>query len=274
MPRQTAQSIKALKGKRKLSVLTAYDYPTASLVDRGGVDMVLVGDSLNMVVLGRDDTLSLTMEEMLHHCRAVSAGVKQALVVADMPFLSYETSVEQAVANAGLLLKHGGVRAVKLEGAAVLPQIKALVQSGIPVQGHLGLTPQRLAELGGYLVQGKTAEAAKTLIDDAQALAQAGCFSLVLEMVPAPIADIITAAVPIPTIGIGAGSGCDGQVLVLHDVLGLFERFTPRFVKQYARLSEEILKAVTAYREDVEAGRFPGPEHAFDIPAAELDKLR
>lgn len=261
----TAPRIKALKGQRKLSMLTAYDYPTAALLDRCGLDMILVGDSLGMVVLGRDDTLAVTMDEMLHHCRAVVRGVKRALVIADMPFLSYETGPEQAVANAGRLLKEAGVRAVKLEGgAAHVAQVRALVRAGIPVQGHIGLTPQRIAELGGFKVQGRGEEAAKALVADGLALAEAGVFSLVLEAIPAPLAAAITAAVPVPTIGIGAGPHCDGQVLVIHDILGLYERFTPRFVKRYANLSKPMEEAVLAYKREVEEGIFPGVEHSFE----------
>jgi len=273
--RVTVPDVMAAKGVRKLSMLTAYDYPTALWVDRSGIDMILVGDSLAMVVLGQEDTLSVGMTEMLHHTRAVSIGAKRALVVGDMPFLSYQASVEQAVMNGGLFLKEGRSQAVKLEGGArVVPQVKAMVEAGIPVQGHLGLTPQSAAQFGGFKVQGKTAEAAKALIEDAQALAEAGCFSIVLEAIPSPIAAMITEAIPIPTIGIGAGPDCDGQVLVIHDVLGLYDRFTPRFVKKYAKLTDEIDKAITRYREEVESGAFPGPEHAFTIKEEEMDRLK
>jgi 3-methyl-2-oxobutanoate hydroxymethyltransferase len=224
--------------------------------------------------LGHEDTLSVGMEEMIHHTRAVSRAAERALVIGDMPFLSYQVSIEQAVLNAGRFLKDGRAQAVKLEGGArVVPQVKAMVAAGIPVQGHLGLTPQSAAQLGGFKVQGKTAEAARILIDDAHALAEAGCFSIVLEAIPAPIAARITEAVPIPTIGIGAGPGCDGQVLVLHDVLGLFERFTPKFVKQYAKLGEHIQAALTRYCQEVQTGAFPGPEHTFMMDEEEADKL-
>jgi 3-methyl-2-oxobutanoate hydroxymethyltransferase len=264
--RVTVPDVMAAKGQRKLSMLTAYDYSTALWVDRSGVDMILVGDSLAMVMLGHEDTLSVGMTEMLHHTRAVTRAAKRALVVGDMPFLSYQVSVEQAVLNAGRFLQEGRAQAVKLEGGArVLAQVQAMVAAGIPVQGHLGLTPQSAAQLGGFKVQGKSAEAAKVLIEDAQALAEAGCFSIVLEAIPAAIAARITASVAVPTIGIGAGADCDGQVLVVHDVLGLYERFRPRFVKQYAQLGEEMLKALTQYREEVEQGLFPGPEHGFSI---------
>lgn len=269
--RITVPDIMATKGKRKLTELTAYDYPTALWVDQSGIDMILVGDSLAMVVLGHEDTLSVGMAEMLHHTRAVSRGAERALVIADMPFMSYQASLEQAILNAGLFLKEGRAQAVKLEGGRrVVPQIKAMVEAGIPVQGHLGLTPQSAAQFGGFKVQGKTAEAAKILIEDAQALADAGCFSIVLEAIPSSIAAMITEAVPIPIIGIGAGPNCDGQVLVVHDVLGLYERFTPKFVKQYANLGEPIRQALIKYKEEVESGTFPGPEHTFSMDEKEI----
>ena len=273
--RVTVPDIMAAKGVRKLSMLTAYDYPTALWVDQSGIDMILVGDSLAMVVLGQEDTLSVGMAEMIHHTRAVSLAAKRALVIGDMPFLSYQVSVEQAVLNAGRFLQEGRAQAVKLEGGKkVAPQVRAIVNAGIPVQGHIGLTPQSSAQLGGFKVQGKTAEAAKLLIEDGQALAEAGCFSIVLEAIPAAIAAQITESVPVPTIGIGAGPQCDGQVLVIHDVLGLFDRFLPRFVKRYAQLGETIRQALNSYREEVENGTFPGPEHIFSIGTEELDKLK
>jgi 3-methyl-2-oxobutanoate hydroxymethyltransferase len=263
------------KGSRKLAMLTAYDYPTASYADRAGVDMLLVGDSLAMVVLGHEDTLSVGMEEMLHHTRAVSRAAERALVIGDMPFLSYQTGTEQAVLNAGRFLKEAQADAVKLEGGSnVLPQVRAIVKAGIPVQGHLGLTPQSAAQLGGFKVQARSAEAGKKLIEEARALCDAGCFSVVLEAVPAEIAAMVTEAVPVPTIGIGAGPDCDGQVLVMHDVVGLFDRFVPRFVKQYAQLGQELQKAVEQYRSDVESGAFPAREHSFFLDAEELAKLR
>ncbi len=261
----TAPRIKALKGQRKLSMLTAYDCPTARVLDRCGLDMILVGDSLGMVVLGREDTLSVTMEEMLHHVRAVARGVQRALLVADMPFLSYESSAELAVLNAGRMLKEGGARAVKLEGgAAYVEQVRALVRAGIPVQGHIGLTPQRIAELGGFKVQGRGSEAARVLVEDARALAEAGVFSIVLEAIPAELAGEITASVTVPTIGIGAGAACDGQVLVTNDLLGLYESFVPKFVKRYANLAQQMEEAITAYKREVEEGVFPAPEHSFE----------
>ncbi|THB64572.1 MAG: 3-methyl-2-oxobutanoate hydroxymethyltransferase [Desulfovibrio sp.] len=270
----TAPMIKQAKGQRRLSMLTAYDYPFGLLADKSGVDMILIGDSLAMVVLGHEDTLSVTLDEMIHHCKPVSRAVTRALVIGDMPFMSYEPSVELALINAGRMVREGGVRAVKLEGAGlVLPQVEAMVQAGIPVQGHIGLTPQRVAQLGGFKVQGKTAEAAKKLVDESLALAEAGCFSIVLEAIPAPIAEKITEACPVPTIGIGAGVGCDGQVLVIHDILGLYDQFLPKFAKQYAKLSENIGDALTRFREEVEQGSFPGPEHSFSMDEDELKKL-
>lgn len=273
--RVTVPEIIAAKGKRKLTEMTAYDYPTALWVDQSGIDMILVGDSLAMVVLGHEDTLSITMDEMLHHTRAVARTAQHALVIGDLPFLSYQVSVEQAVMNAGRFIKEARANAVKLEGGRrVVPQIKAIVEAQIPVQGHLGLTPQSSAAFGGFKVQGRTAEAAKELIEDAQALTEAGCFSIVLEGIPSPIATMVTEAIPIPTIGIGAGADCDGQVLVVHDLLGLFERFTPKFVKQYARLAGPVREALAAFREEVEKGIFPGPEHGFTIDGQEVAKLK
>lgn len=273
--RVTVPEVMAAKGNRKLTELTAYDYPTAQWVDQSGIDMILVGDSLAMVVLGQEDTLSVGMDEMIHHTRAVSRAARRALVIGDMPFLSYQAGVEQAVMNAGRFLKEGRAQAVKLEGGRkVVPQVRAIVDAGIPVQGHIGLTPQSVAQMGGFKVQGKTAEAARALEEDAQALADAGCFSIVLEAIPAPIAARITDSVPIPTIGIGAGPDCDGQVLVVHDVLGLFERFVPKFVKRYAHLTQTIQDALIQFRDEVRGGQFPGPEHTFTISSEELSKLQ
>ena len=273
--RVTVPDIVAAKGKRKLTEMTAYDYPTALWVDQSGIDMILVGDSLAMVVLGHEDTLSITMDEMIHHTRAVARTAGRAMVIGDMPFLSYQVSVEEAVANAGRFIKEARAQAIKLEGGKrVAPQIKAIVDAQIPVQGHLGLTPQSSAAFGGFKVQGKTAEAAKELIEDAQALTEAGCFSIVLEGIPSAIAAMVTEAIPIPTIGIGAGPDCDGQVLVIHDLLGLFERFTPKFVKQYAKLAGPVRDALASFREEVEKGTFPGPEHGFAIDAGEVERLK
>ncbi len=263
------------KKKRKLTMLTAYDYPTALLVDRSGIDMILVGDSVAMVVLGHKDTLPVTMDQMIYHTKAVTRAVKRAIVIGDLPFMSYQASIEQAVMNAGRFLKEGGAHAVKLEGgASVLPQIEAITKAGIPVQGHLGLTPQSAAMLGGFKVQGKTKEAAKALLDDALSLSEAGCFSIVLEAIPAPIAEIITEECPVPTIGIGAGPACDGQVLVFHDLVGLFDRFVPKFVKQYTNISKEIERAIKEFKEEVETGKFPSTEHSFSMKEEELKKIK
>lgn len=255
--------------KRKgqpITMLTAYDYPTALLVDRAGIDMILVGDSLAMVVLGHENTVSVTMEEMLHHCRAVSRGAKYALLVGDMPFMSYQVSPTQAIENAGRFLKEAHMDVVKLEGGRdVALVVKAIVTAGIPVVGHIGLTPQTISKLGGFKVQGKTIEAARRLIDDALALEDAGCFAIILEAIPDRVAQIITERVRVPTIGIGAGVHCDGQVLVLHDMIGLFDRFTPKFVKRYVNIFPELIAALQTYKEDVEQHRFPGPEHGFTI---------
>ncbi len=274
MNKITVPSILEAKGKRKLTMVTAYDYSMALWVDRSEIDMILVGDSLAMVMLGHENTLSVTIDEMIHHTKAVSKAVKRALVIGDMPFMSYQPSVELAVINAGRFLSEGGAQAVKLEGgASVLDQIRAIVKAGVPVQGHLGLTPQSIAQLGGFKVQGKTAETAKKLIEDAIALAEAGCFSIVLELVPSEIAERITEAVPVPTIGIGAGPHCDGQVLVLHDMVGLYDRFLPRFVKQYDQLGQRILSVLNQYKKEVEEGIFPGKEHSFFMKEEELKKL-
>ena len=263
------------KGGRKISMLTAYDFALACLVDRSGVDMVLVGDSLAMVGLGHKDSLGVGMEAMILLTGAVARAVERALVVGDMPFMSYQASSELAVLNAGRFLAEGGARAVKIEGGArVLPRIKAILAADIPVMGHIGLTPQSLARLGGFKVQGKTADAAKVLVEEAQILAEAGCFSIVLEAMPPHVAETITRAVPVPTIGIGAGPACDGQVLVTQDILGLFERFTPKFVKRYAEIGHDIAAALSAFKAEVEDGSFPGEEHTYDMDDKELEKLK
>jgi 3-methyl-2-oxobutanoate hydroxymethyltransferase len=249
-----------------ITMLTAYDYPTALAMDRAGIDSILVGDSLAMVVLGYENTLPVTMEEMLHHARAVSRGAKNALLIGDMPFMSYQVSVEEAVRNAGRFLQQGGMDAVKLEGGRERADaVRAIVGTGIPVMGHLGLTPQSVNQLGGFRAQGKTASAAKRLLEDAQILEEAGAFSVVLESVPARLAEFISKKISIPTIGIGAGLGCDGQVLVTHDLLGLFDRFTPKFVKKYANLHETMKAAFAEYIDDVETKRFPAPEHTVEM---------
>ncbi len=248
----------------KLTMLTAYDYPTARVVDRAGIDLILVGDSLGMVCLGYPDTVSVTLDEMVHHTAAVARGTERALVVADLPFLSYQVCAEDAVRSAGRLLKQGRADCVKLEGGRTqADKIEAIVRAGIPVMGHIGLTPQTATQLGGFKVQGRDAEAARALEADAKAVEAAGAFALVLECVPSTLAARITQAVSIPTIGIGAGGRCDGQVLVLHDLAGLFDRFTPKFVKRYADLGRALAEAVEAFRQEVEDGAFPGEEHTF-----------
>jgi 3-methyl-2-oxobutanoate hydroxymethyltransferase len=258
-----------------ITMLTAYDYPTALALDQEGIDAILVGDSLGMVVLGYPNTLPVTMDEMLHHCRAVARGAHSPLLIGDMPFMSYQVSVEDAVRNAGRLLQEGGMEAVKLEGGRErLPAVRAIVQAGIPVMGHLGLTPQSIGRLGGFRPQGRTASAAKDLLEDAFALEEAGCFSIVLESIPARLAAMVSQGISIPTIGIGAGVDCDGQVLVTHDLLGLFDRFTPRFVKQYADLHAVMRGAFHEYMQDVSARRFPAEEHAVEMPDAEWQALQ
>jgi 3-methyl-2-oxobutanoate hydroxymethyltransferase len=257
-----------------ISMLTAYDYPTALIMDQAGMDCILVGDSLGMVVLGYDNTLPVTMDDMLHHCRAVARGAKSALLIGDMPFMSYQASVEDAVRNAGRFLQNGGMDAVKLEGGHErVDAIKAIVAAGIPVMGHIGLTPQSVNQLGGFRPQGKTAPAAKRLLEDAFLLEEAGCFGIVLESVPGRLAELISQKIAIPTIGIGAGAGCDGQVLVTHDLLGLFDRFTPRFVKKYADLHTEMQTAFTEYITDVQARAFPAQEHTVEMNDGEWEEL-
>ncbi len=258
-----------------ITMLTAYDYPTALAMDKAGVDSILVGDSLGMVVLGYENTLPVTMEEMLHHCRAVSRGAKTALLIGDMPFMSYQVSIEEATRNAGKFLQNGGMDAVKLEGGRERADaIRSIVSAGIPVMGHLGLTPQSVNQLGGFRAQGKTAVAAKRLVEDAVILEEAGCFSIVLESVPARLAELISKKISIPTIGIGAGVGCDGQVLVTHDLLGLFDRFTPKFVKKYANFHGEMQKAFADFIEDVETKRFPAQEHTVEMDEREWESLQ
>jgi 3-methyl-2-oxobutanoate hydroxymethyltransferase len=246
-----------------ITFLTAYDYPTAVALDRSGIDGILVGDSLGMVVLGYENTLSVTMPEMLHHCRAVSRGASRAHLVGDMPFMSYQVSAAEALRHAGSFLQKGRMDAVKLEGGRDrVPAIKAIVSAGIPVMGHLGLTPQSVHQFGGWKAQAKSAGAARKLIEDALIIEDAGCYALVLESVPAEVAQLISNRLAIPIIGIGAGIGCDGQVLVTHDLLGLFDRFTPSFVKKYADLFSEMERAFQEYITDVKERKFPAPEHA------------
>ncbi len=258
----------------KLTMLTAYDYSTAKLVDEAGVDSILVGDSLGNVILGYEDTISVTMEDMIHHGAAVARGAKNALVVIDMPFLSYQASVYDAVVNAGRLMKEGRAGAVKLEGGErILPQIKAVTAAGIPVVSHLGLTPQSINAFGGYKVQGKSEKAAKQLLQDALAVQEAGAFAVVLECVPAKLAAVITDRLDIPTIGIGAGNQCDGQVLVYQDMLGMFTDYVPRFVKQFARTGDMMKQAFMDYVKEVKAGTFPAEEHTYQIEDEVIEKL-
>lgn len=258
----------------KLSMLTAYDYSTAKLINDAGVNSILVGDSLGNVVLGYEDTISVTVEDMIHHGRAVAKGAPDALVIIDMPFMSYQTSVYDAVLNAGRLMKEGRANAVKLEGGReVCPQIKAIVDAGIPVCAHIGLTPQSVNSLGGNRVQGKTQEAAKRIIDDALAIEEAGAFAVVIEAVPYKLATLITSKLSIPTIGIGAGNGCDGQVLVYQDMLGMFSDFTPKFVKKFANVGEVMNAAFKQYDEEVKNGAFPAREHTYEIDDDIIEKL-
>ncbi len=260
----TAARIRACKGRQKIACLTAYDYSMARMVDEAGVELILVGDSLAMTMLGYPHTLPVTVDDMLHHTRAVVRGVRRSLVVADLPFLSYEVTVDQALATAGRFLKEGGAGAVKIEGGAFrAPIVRSLRQNGIPVLGHIGLTPQHVHTIGGYRVQARTPADARRLVQDARALEKAGVFALVIECVPPRVAARITRSLRIPTIGIGAGPYCDGQILVLHDMLGLCSGATPRFVKRYADVGAQIKAAVQHYGEDVRRGRFPGPEHCY-----------
>ncbi len=265
MPKTTILDIYKKKAEgRKITVLTAYDFPTAQIVDQAGIDVILVGDSLGMVVQGVTSTLSVTMEEMLYHTRLVSRAAGSAMVVGDMPFLSYQASRTDAVNNAGRFLKEAGAEAVKLEGGTQMADtIRAIVDAGIPVMAHIGLTPQYIHMLGGFKVQGKGDMAREKILADARAVQDAGAFSVVLEAMPSSLAKDIHAILSIPTIGIGAGPDCDGQVLVIHDILGLFDRFTPKFVKKYANLKELALSAVKEYKQDVEDGKFPSSEHSF-----------
>jgi 3-methyl-2-oxobutanoate hydroxymethyltransferase len=265
-----------LKKQRQepITMLTAYDYPTAMALDKAGIDAILVGDSMGMVVLGYKNTLPVTMEEMIHHCKAVARGAEFALLIGDMPFLSYQVSTAEAVRNAGRFLQEAGMDAVKLEGGRErIEAIRAIVSAGIPVMGHLGLTPQSIHLLGGFRAQGRDAETARLILEDALSLESAGCFSIVLESMPRRLADLISRRLSVPTIGIGAGSGCDGQVLVTHDLLGLFDRFTPSFVKQYAQLYEEMDRAFRSYIEEVKTHQFPTEEHSIDMSDEEWEAL-
>lgn len=264
----------AKKNKEKITMLTAYDYSTAKLIDESGINAILVGDSLGMVVLGYEDTLSVTMEDMIHHTAAVARGAKNALVVSDMPFMSYQTSVYDAVYNAGRLMKEGRANVVKLEGGIeIADKIKAIVNASIPVMAHLGLTPQSVNAFGGYKVQGKDDKAAQNLLDAARAVEEAGAFAVVLECVPAKLAEVISKSISIPTIGIGAGAGCDGQVLVYQDMLGMFSDFTPKFVKKYGNIGESMKEAFKGYINEVKSGAFPKKEHSFKIDDEVINKL-
>lgn len=273
--KNTIKTLKEAKQRNeKITMLTAYDYSTAKLMDEAGVNAVLVGDSLGMVILGYEDTISVTMDDMIHHSKAVANGCKNALVVTDMPFLSYQTSVYDAVVNAGRLMKEGRAEAVKLEGGReVVEQVRSIVKASIPVMGHIGLTPQSVNAFGGFKVQGKTKEEARKLLEDALALEEAGVFAIVLECVPADLAKIISEKISIPTIGIGAGAGCDGQVLVYQDMLGMYSDIAPKFVKRFGNIGEEMKRAFAAYIKEVQEGTFPTSNHSFTMDEAVIEKL-
>lgn len=259
---------------RKITMVTAYDFPTAQLADQAEIDTILVGDSLGMVMLGYDTTVPVSMDEMIHHCKAVCRGAEAGFIIGDMPFMSYQVSIERAIENAGRFMKEAGCDSVKLEGGTEMASVvRAIVDAGIPVCAHIGLTPQTATKLSGFRVQGKDAESGKRLIEDAKALEKAGAFMIVMECIPDLLAARITRSLAIPTIGIGAGKDCDGQVLVYHDLVGLFERFTPKFVKQYVNLAPQIRKALGEYKKEVEEGVFPGTEHSFAMSAEEAEKL-
>ena len=273
MPK-SVRDILSMKNSKKITVITAYDYTTSQLCDKAGVDMVLVGDSAGMVMLGYDNTIPVTMEQMCLFTEAVARGRQNALVVADMPFMSYQSSKSHAIENAGRLIK-AGADAVKLEGGVEIKDtIHAIVEIGIPVMGHIGFQPQTTTLQEGYKVQAKTKEAAMKLIDSAKALEKAGVFSIALEMVTSEVSEIISRSISVPTIGIGSGPDCDGQVLVVHDVLGLYEKIKPKFAKRYLELSSDIVHAIESYKNDVTSGKFPGAEHSFSIDKTELDRLR
>lgn len=271
----TTVKLKEMKQrKEKITVLTCYDFSMAKVLDNAGIEVLLVGDSLGNVMLGYDSTIPVTMEDMITFTKAVSRGTQNALVVADMPFLSYHISTGESVRNAGRFLQEAGANAVKLEGGReVADTVKAIIAAGIPVMGHLGLTPQSVNKLGGFKIQGKDEATARAILNDALALQDAGVFALVMELVPAPLAKLISERLEIPTIGIGAGVNCDGQVLVIHDILGLYSRLLPKFVKRYASLNESIGEAVSNYKAEVKSGAFPGPEHSFGMEESEVGKL-
>ena len=258
----------------KIPMLTAYDYAFAKIIDEAGVPLILVGDSLGMVILGYESTIPVTMDEMIHHVKAVVRGTKHALVIGDMPFMTYHVSIEDTLRNAARFIQEGGAQAVKLEGGEVVAdKVSRLISCGIPVQGHIGLTPQSVNQLGGYKVVGKTPEVAVRLLNDAKALEEAGAFSIVLECVPAPLSQLITERVTVPTIGIGAGKGCDGQVQVISDILGLFTDFVPKHAKQYAKLNQTVTTAVTDYIAEVKAGDFPTPKQSYEMDKDILDQI-
>ncbi len=276
MARKTTHKIKQLKKKdKKIVMLTAYDAPTASILSECGVDMILVGDSVGNALLGYESTIPVTLDDVIHHSAAVARAKPDCLIIGDMPFMSYKVSIEQALENCSLMLQEGGAEAVKIEGAStrVVDTVRAIVDSGIPVMGHIGLTPQSIFQLGGYRVQGRTAEMTEALVEQAKALEDAGAFSIVIELVPSETAKLITESISIPTIGIGAGPHCDGQVLVLWDMLGLFEDFKPKFVKKYANIRNVIIDAVKEYSEEVRKGVFPEPEHSFELSEEETGRL-
>lgn len=275
MSRVSTLNLKEKKlNKQKITMLTSYDYSTAAMVDEAGIDMILVGDSLGMVVLGYENTLSVNMDDMIHHTRAVVKGTQNAMVVGDMPFMSYHISTEEAVRNAGRFIQEAGAQSVKLEGGIErVDTVKAILDAQIPVVGHIGLTPQSVNQLGGFRVQGKDLDTAKKLIESARALEKAGVFALVLECVPAKLTKIITEEISVPTIGIGAGPGCDGQVLVINDMLGMYKGHIPKFVKKFTNLEPLIMTALKEYKQEVEEGTFPGEEHGFSIQDEVIEKL-
>jgi len=274
--RVTINQIKEMKEKgEKITMLTAYDYSTAKIVDEVGIPLILVGDSLGMVVLGYESTIPVTIDEMLHHTSAVARGTKQAMVVGDMPFMTYHLSIEQALQNAARFIQEAGAQAVKLEGGVtVAEKVKRIVECGMPVMGHIGLTPQSIHQFGGHKIQGKTSEAATRLLKDAQALEEAGAFAIVLETVPAPLAALISKRIAIPTIGIGAGIGCDGQVQVINDILGSFTDFIPKHAKQYAKLADTMRSAITEYYNEVKDGSFPTDKQSFSMDESLLAGLK
>ena len=273
--RITASQIKEMKKQgEKIAMITAYDYPMAKLIDEAGMPIILVGDSLGMVVLGYESTIPVTMDEMIHHTKAVVRGTKHALIIGDMPFMTYHISTEDALRNAARFIQEGGAQAVKLEGGeTVAEKVSRIVAAGIPVQGHIGLTPQSIHQLGGYKVQGKTAEVAARLLNDAKALESAGVFSIVLECIPTPLAKLITERVSVPTIGIGAGKHCDGQVQVISDLLGLYTDFVPKHTKQYTKLHESISSSVSDYISEVKAGKFPTSKQSYEMDEAVLAQI-